>query len=88
MTTVKIGGADIDAEDPCALYHALYAVKLKRLAGEVVEEVQVQSPASRRMIRAASIPMGELNLELTRLAAACEAKNGKPRRRFAAGLRF
>ncbi len=88
MSTVKIGGADIDADDPCALYQALYAVKLKRLAGEAVEEVQVQSPASRRMIRAATIPMAELNLELNRLASACEAKNGKTRRRFAAGLRF
>lgn len=87
MPTVTIDGAPIDIEDPCALYQALYAVKLKRLAGERVEEGEIQSPATRRRMRYATVSIAELDAELARLAGACDAKNGK-RRRGAATFHF
>lgn len=85
--TVKINGASVDADDPCALWQALYAVKLKRIAGEAVEEGEIASPVTRRRMRYGSVPLAELDAELDRLAAACDLKNGK-RRRFAARMVF
>jgi len=87
MATVKIDGTPVDVEDPCTLYQALYAVKLKRLAGDLVEEGEIASPVTRRRMRYASVSIAELDAELSRLAAACDAKNGK-RRRGAATFHF
>lgn len=87
MATIKIDGASVDTDDPCALYQALYAVKLKRLAGSAVEEGDVQSPVTRRRMRYATVPMDDLDAELARLAGACDAKLGK-RRRGAATFTF
>ncbi|MBV6650484.1 MAG: hypothetical protein KI789_12235 [Hoeflea sp.] len=87
MATVKIDGATVDIDDPCALFQALYAVKIRRLAGEAVEEGEIASPVTRRRMRYASIPMSELDAELSRLSAACDAKSGK-RRRGAASFHF
>lgn len=86
-TFVKIGGVDVDAEDPCALYQALYAQKLKLLAGDRVEEIEVVSPATRRRVRVSASSIKDLDAELLRLAAACTAKNGG-RSRYAKTLRF
>ena len=70
---VTINGASIDADDPCALYQALYAVKLKMLAGEHVAEFSLQSPVTRETVTFASGRMEELEKELMRLSAACTA---------------
>lgn len=86
-TMVTIGGVSVDQDDPCALYQALYAAKLKLLAGERLEETEVQSPATRRRLKVAAGNMAALDAELMRLAAACQAKNGR-RGRFAKSIRF
>ncbi|CDX55901.1 conserved hypothetical protein [Mesorhizobium plurifarium] len=84
---VSINGVAIDQEDPCALYQALYAVKLRILAGEHVEELQIQSPVTRELMRFSAANLKSLDAELMRLAAACSAKSGK-RSRYAKTMRF
>lgn len=86
-TYVTIDGKQVDQDDPCALYQALYAAKLKLLAGGRMEEVEVQSPATRRRLRVAAGNIAALDAELMKLASACAAKQGK-RTRFAKTARF
>lgn len=89
MSTVTINGATVDAADPCALYQALYAVKLQRLAGEAVEETEIRSPSTQRRMRFASMPMAALDDELAALKRDCEAVTGGPRvRRKARSVRW
>lgn len=87
MSMVIINGVAVDGEDPCALYQALYAVKLRILAGEQVEELSIQSPVTRETIRFSASSMKALDAELMRLASACSAKNGR-RSRYAKSMRF
>ena len=78
---VSIGGAAIDADDPCALYQALYNVKLKRLSGEEVAEGEIRSAVSSRRFAFANAPLAALDRELDALRAQCEAKRtGRPQR--------
>lgn len=84
---VTIDGNSVDAEDPCALYQALYAVKLKLLAGDRVEEIEIRSPVNQRRLRVAASNIKALDDELMRLASACSAKSGQ-RTRFAKRIRF
>ena len=84
---VTINGVAVDAEDPCALYQALYAVKLRILAGEHVEELQIQSPVTRELMRFSSANLKSRDAERMRLAAACSAKSGQ-RSRYAKRIRF
>lgn len=86
-TIIKIGGVDVDQEDPCALYQALYAAKLKLLAGDRLEEIEIQSPATKRRLRVAESNMAAIDAELESLARACDAASGR-RRRFAKSARF
>lgn len=86
-TMVMIGGASVDAEDPCALYQALYSAKLQLLAGERIEETEVRSPVTQRRLRVAVTNIAAIDDELRRLSAACEAKHGR-RTRFAKRIRF
>lgn len=86
-TMIKIAGVEVDADDPCALYQALYAAKLKLLAGERVEETEVRSPVTHRRVRLAVGNIAALDAELMRLAAACSALSGK-RSRYAKSMRF
>lgn len=88
MAIVKINGTDVDTDDPCALWQALYAAKLKRLAGEQVEESEIRSPVTHRRIKVASASMADIDAELARLAEACQKKNGGTRTRFAKSIRF
>lgn len=88
MPDVMINGEAVDAEDPCALYQALYSVKLKILSGEHVEEISLQSPVSREMMRVSAASIEQLNKELMRLSAACTAKTTGKRSRFAKRMRF
>lgn len=87
MTPIKLAGATVDADDPCALYQALYAAKLKLLAGERVEETEVRSPVTQQRVRVAVGNIAALDAELMRLAAACSARQGR-RSRFAKTARF
>lgn len=82
MNLTVIGGQSVDADDPCALWQALYAFKLKVLAGEKVEEVEIRSPVTNRRTRFSAANIAALDNELGRLQRACEAKKGK-RSRFA-----
>lgn len=84
---VTIGGTTVDADDPCALYQALYAAKIKLLAGERVEETEIRSPVTSRRLKVAASNMAALDTELMRLSAACSAKSGN-RSRYAKRMRF
>lgn len=88
MALVTLNGAQVDTGDPCALYQALYATKLRILAGEQVGEMSIQSPVTREAVVFSSAKMGDLDAELNRLASACEARRcgRRPSRRFS--LRF
>lgn len=87
MTTVAIAGADVDVGDPCALYAALYGVYLKRLAGQEVEELTIQSPMTRESVKYSTISLEAFEAHLSVLKAACERKRGR-RTRFASSIRF
>lgn len=80
--SVKIAGALVALDDPCALWSALYAAKLKMIAGEHVEEVQIKSPVTQRILKLTPANMAALDAELGRLQTACDLKNGK-RTRYA-----
>lgn len=84
---VTIGGVYVDADDPCALYQALYAAKIKLLAGERLEETEIRSPVTSRRLKVAASNMAALDAELMRLSTACTAKTGG-RARYAKRLRF
>lgn len=88
MSTVTINGVSVDMDDPCALYTALYAVKFKILAGEHVEEISLQSPVSREMMRVSAANMAQLDKELMRLSAACTAKTTGKRARYRKVMRY
>lgn len=87
MANVTINGVSVDQDDLCALYQALYAVKLRIMAGEQVEELSVMSPVTRETVRFSAANAKALDAELTRLAAACSLKSGM-RSRFAKRMTF
>lgn len=72
--TVKIAGLLVDVDDPCQLYAALAAAKAKRLAGEQVEESEMRSPVMHQRIKVSSSSIADIDKELVRLQAACQAK--------------
>lgn len=82
--TVKIGGVMVDIDDPCALYAALAAAKAKRLAGGQVEETEIRSPVMHQRLKVASSSIADIDKELVRLQAACQAKTSgcRPGRRW------
>ncbi|MBD9390138.1 hypothetical protein IB237_23335 [Agrobacterium sp. AGB01] len=85
MTTfVKIAGMTVDLDDPCAMYAALAAVKAKRLAGEQIEESEIRSPVMQQRVKVASSSIADIDKELVRLQAACQAKTTgcRPSRRW------
>lgn len=73
---ITLNGASVDAADPCALYQALYATKMRMIAGEQVEEMSIQSPVTRETVRFSPSNMKALDAELVRLGEACRIKNG------------
>jgi hypothetical protein len=87
MASVKIAGALVDTDDPCALYQALYAAKIKLLAGEEIEETEIRSPVTQQRLKIARVNIAAMDAELRRLHDACEKKNGR-RGRFAKSIRF
>lgn len=84
MSAIKFGGVTVDSSDPCALYQALYVVKLKLISGEMTGEYSIQSPVTRETVVFSPANLRALENEMTRLQAACQAKtNGRrPSRRF------
>lgn len=87
-TVVKIGGATLDMSDPCALWEALYAAKLKRLANEQVASYSIKSPVTQEDVNFATASMDQINKELRLLRDACEAKRTGRRQRFAMKTRI
>lgn len=78
MANVTINGASVDTDDPCALYQALYAVKLLMISGEQVGEMSIQSPVTRETVVFSPTSMAALDKELVRLSEACTLKtNGR-----------
>lgn len=76
VTPVKINGATVDLDDPCAMATALRAVRMKRIAGEAVEESEIQSPVMKQRVKLASTSLTDLDQEIARLDRACAAKGG------------
>lgn len=74
IAPIKIAGMMVDPEDPCAMYAALAMAKAKRLAGEQIEESEIRSPVMQQRVKIASSSIADLDKELVRLQAACQAK--------------
>ncbi|AID18317.1 hypothetical protein [Rhizobium leguminosarum] len=85
---VTIGGVAVDADDPCALYQALYATKIRLLAGEEIDETEIRSPVTHRRIKIARANIAALDKELALLKAACELKTTGNRTRYAKRIRW
>lgn len=81
MAEMVLNGQVVDAADPCALYQALYALKMQMLAGQSVNEIEVQDPVSQRRTVFTKSDGAALDAELLRLATACTRKTtGRPGR--------
>lgn len=81
MADIIVNGQTVDADDPCALYQALYALKIQMLAGESVKEIEVQDPVSQRRTVFNQTTVTALDAELLRLSTACTRKTtGRPGR--------
>lgn len=87
MMLMTIDGRQVDAHDSCALFQALYAVKLRVLTGEQAEEIEVRSPVTSQRTHFKSTDLKALDAELERLQRACDAERGT-RRRYAISGRF
>ena len=87
-TMIKLGGVEVDQDDPCALWQALYQAKLKLLSGDRVEEIEIRSPVTQRRMRVAAMSMDAIDQELSRLKSACDLKLTGQRGRFAKRMRF
>lgn len=81
---IKLGGLSVDAEDPCALYQALFISKLKLISGEMTGEYSIQSPVTRETVTFSPANRAALDAEMTRLKAACEqvTSGRRPSRRL------
>ncbi len=88
MTTIMLGGVAVDLDDPCALYAALYAAKLKLLGGEQLEESEIRSPVSQNRIRLSIANIPAIERELMRLSAACTLKTTGQRGRYRKTMRY
>lgn len=88
MPTIKLGGVTVDLDDPCALYQALYATKLKLLAGEQIEETEIRSPVSQNRLRLSKANMVAIDAELLKLSTACTLRTTGKRARYRKTMRF
>ena len=79
MNMVKIDGAMVDMDDPCALATALRGIKYKRVAGGQIEESEIRSPVMQQRIKVASSSLADLDAEINRLDNLCRQKNGQCR---------
>ncbi|OYZ98856.1 MAG: hypothetical protein B7X99_10075 [Rhizobiales bacterium 17-65-6] len=83
MADVTLNGVAVNMEDPCALWQALYARKLRMLAGDTVEEIEIRSPVTTRRTVFTATNLAALDEQMNRLQAACEKKSGRRRLRYA-----
>ncbi|UXS04462.1 hypothetical protein [Agrobacterium tumefaciens] len=75
----KIGGATVDADDPCQVLAALQLVRTKLAAGESVEEFSIQSPTTRETVRFSPAKPAFLEQEIQRYSRLCSEKQGQRR---------
>lgn len=89
MSNVVINGQTVDADDPCAMYAALYSAKIKMMTGGGVEEVMIGDLATQRRTRWGKGDLKALDAELARLQDLCNQASGGRKGRFAirAGFR-
>lgn len=75
----------IDMSDPCAVWPKLQEVAYRMMAGENVAAVQFRD----REVRFNRSDLGVIEQQIAKLQSECEAKQGRPRKRFAirAGFR-
>lgn len=76
---IKINGVSIAANDYCSLYQALYAAKLKIIAGENVTEMIMRSPVTHEEIVMSPANIKAIDAELVRLKQLCDAGSASPR---------
>ena len=86
---VKIAGATVDADDPCAVYAALVKVRLRLIAGESVNDIWLQDFNGQRRTRFSNASIADLDKEIARQKDLCEQSTGSRKARFAirAGFR-
>ena len=78
-TLVKIDGAMVDMDDPCAMATALRGVRIKRVTGGQIEESEIRSPVMHQRIKVASSTIAQLDTEIQRFDDLCRQKNGQCR---------
>lgn len=78
MSTIEIGGASVEIDDPCALLDALRKAYYRLVAGEAEVEVKYGSKSARFAVLGNQ--MSELRAAMADLEARCMAKNGIRRR--------
>lgn len=79
----EINWSAIDYDDPCALYHVLQPKYLALIAGDAVQEVEIDGRRM-KLAPASAKALGEF---VTKLKAECQAKTTGKKRRFAATSR-
>ena len=86
---VSIGGATVDADDPCALAKVLVAVRLRVLAGESVVQTSFGDFNSTRSTRWSQANLPALDREIARQQDLCQQAQGGRKKRSAirAGFR-
>ena len=77
--TITINGVSLAATDYCGLYQALYAAKLKIIAGESVTEMTIRSPVTQETIVMTPANIKAIDAELIRLKQLCDAGSASPR---------
>ena len=79
---VVIAGIPTDIDDPCALYRALRAYRMRLATGGAVEEIEIRSPATTRRTKfSAGSKLSDLDAMIEEARTACEAINGAPPKR-------
>jgi len=82
MSTITIGGIEVDPADPCAVASALRTIRLRVVAGEAVAETMIRDPATQRQIVFTPTNLATLDKAIADYAAMCDsATNGTRKRR-------
>jgi len=72
--------SQVDIDDPCSLYSVLYPKYLALMAGEAVQEIEIDG----RRMKLAQTSVKSFGEFVNKLKAECLAKTNGRRRRFAA----
>lgn len=89
VDNITIGGITVDIDDPCALYTAIYKIKMTLLSGGNASEVMIADLSTQRRTRFNPADMKSIDAELARLKDLCQQSTGGRKARFAirAGFR-